>query len=197
VTIGVAIGVPVGDLVVMVLGTGAWQMALVVVLAMGVAVVLSSAQLLVIQAGVQSVFIVAFVATQDAALSRWLDAVVGGVLALVIGAVAPTSPVLRPRAEAARTVREVSSTLRDVVAAPRRTARMLADAALDQSRPGGPARRAAHRCVGGGGRRQAVALPPQPRAVGPRGVRPRRAPRPLRAQPAGARPPGVRRDHPT
>ena len=134
VTIGVAIGVLVGDLVVLVLGTGAWQMALVVVLAMSIAVVLSSGQLLVIQAGVQAVFIVALVADQSAALSRWLDALVGGVVALVIGAVAPTSPVNRPRAVAARTVREVSSTLRDVVAALRRRDRALADAALRQSR---------------------------------------------------------------
>lgn len=134
VTIGVAIGVLVGDLVVLVLGTGAWQMALVVVVAMGIAVVVSSGHLLVIQAGVQSVFIVALVADQSVAFSRWLDALVGGVVALVIGAVAPTSPVRRPRAEAARTVRDVSSTLRDVVAALRRRDRVLADAALNQSR---------------------------------------------------------------
>ncbi len=134
VTIGVAIGVLVGDLVVLVLGTGAWQMALVVVIAMSIAVVLSSGQLLVIQAGVQAVFIVALVADQSAALSRWLDALVGGVVALVIGAVAPTSPIRRPRAVAARTVRDVSSTLRDVVAALRRRDRALADAALRDSR---------------------------------------------------------------
>ena len=59
---------------------------------------LSSGQLLVIQAGVQSVFIVALVADQGVAVSRWLDAVVGGVVALVIGAVAPTSPLRRSRA---------------------------------------------------------------------------------------------------
>ncbi|HSF97180.1 MAG TPA: FUSC family protein [Ornithinibacter sp.] len=134
VTIGVAIGVLVGDLVVLVLGSGAWQMALVVVVAMSLAVVLSSGQLLVIQAGVQSVFIVALVADQSAAFSRWLDAVVGGVVALVIGAVAPTSPVRRPRQEAARTVREVSSTLRVVVTALHGRDRVLADAALNRSR---------------------------------------------------------------
>jgi uncharacterized membrane protein YgaE (UPF0421/DUF939 family) len=134
VTIGVAIGVLVGDLVVLVLGNGAWQMALVVVIAMSIAVVLSSGQLLVIQAGVQAVFIVALVADQSAALSRWLDALVGGVVALVIGAIAPTSPIRRPRAEAARTVRDVASTLRDVVAALRRRDRALAEAALRESR---------------------------------------------------------------
>ena len=33
--------------------------------------------------GVQSIFIVALVATESAAVSRWLDAVVGGAVALV------------------------------------------------------------------------------------------------------------------
>ena len=134
VTVGVAIGVLVGDLIVTVLGTGPWQMAVVVMVAMAIAIVVSSGQLLVIQAGVQSVFIVALVAGQSVALSRWLDAVVGGVVALVIGAVAPTSPVRRPRAEAARTVRAVSSTLRDVVAALRHRDRELASEALDAAR---------------------------------------------------------------
>ena len=108
VTIGVAIGVLVGDLVVARARHRRLADGLVVVIAMSIAVVLSSGQLLVIQAGVQSVFIVALVADQSAAFSRWLDALVGGVVALVIGAIAPTSPVRRPRAEAARTVRDVA-----------------------------------------------------------------------------------------
>ncbi|WP_392541937.1 aromatic acid exporter family protein [Oryzobacter telluris] len=134
VTVGVAIGVLVGDVIVLGLGNGAWQMAVVVVLAMSIAVVLSSGQLIVIQAGVQSVFIVALVANQTGAVSRWLDAVVGGVVALLIGAVAPTSPIRRPRAEAARMVRDVAATLRDVVAALRRRDRALATAALEEAR---------------------------------------------------------------
>jgi uncharacterized membrane protein YgaE (UPF0421/DUF939 family) len=134
VTVGVAIGVLVGDVIVMVLGSGAWQMALVVVLAMGIAVVVSSGQLLVIQAGVQSVFIVAFAADQSASFSRWLDAVVGGVVALAVGAIAPTTPVRRPRVLAARTAREIAATLRDVVAALRGRDRALASAALDGAR---------------------------------------------------------------
>ena len=100
---------------------------------MGIAVVVSSGQLLVIQAGVQSVFIVAFVADQSASFSRWLDAVVGGV-ALLVGAVAPTSPVRRPRVLAARTAREVATTLRDVVDALQRRDRVLATGALDRAR---------------------------------------------------------------
>ena len=110
-------------------------MAVVVVLAMAIAIVVSSGQLLVIQAGVQSVFIVALVASQSAAFSRWLDAVVGGLVALVIGVgrarrhrCAGHGP--RPPAPCAR----IASTLRDVVAALRRSDRVLASAALDGAR---------------------------------------------------------------
>jgi uncharacterized membrane protein YgaE (UPF0421/DUF939 family) len=112
--VGVAIGVLVGDVIVLVLGSGAWQMALVVVAAMAVAVVLSSGQLIVMQAGVQAVFIVAFVATTGEGISRWVDALVGGAVAIVIGTLAPTSPLTRPRAQAARTVRQVAAVLREV-----------------------------------------------------------------------------------
>ncbi len=134
ITVGVAVGVLIGDLVVRILGAGPLQMAFVVVLAMSVAVLLSSGQLIVIQAGVQSIFIVALVATESAAVSRWLDAVVGGVVALTIGALAPTSPVRRPREEAARIVKDVVVTLREVVAALRQQDAELAAAALERSR---------------------------------------------------------------
>jgi uncharacterized membrane protein YgaE (UPF0421/DUF939 family) len=134
VTVGVAIGVLVGDVIVLLLGGGGWQMALVVVAAMAIAVVVSSGQLIVMQAGVQAVFIVAFVATTGEGVSRWLDALVGGAVAIVIGAVAPTAPLSRPRAQAARTVRGVGSTLRDVARALRLRDTDLALAALEEAR---------------------------------------------------------------
>jgi uncharacterized membrane protein YgaE (UPF0421/DUF939 family) len=134
VAVGVAIGVLVGDVIVILLGSGAWQMALVVVAAMAIAVVVSSGQLLVMQAGVQAVFIVAFVATTGEGISRWVDALVGGVVAIVIGTIAPTSPLARPRAQAARTVRLVSAVLREVSTALDRRDRDLARAALDDAR---------------------------------------------------------------
>lgn len=134
VTAGVAIGVPVGDVIVVLLGSGGWQMAVVVVTAMGLAALVSSGQLLVIQAGVQAVFIVAFVASPGEGLSRWLDALAGGLVALVIGALAPTSPVARPRAVAAGTVRDIARTLEEVAAALRGRDVAAAAAALERAR---------------------------------------------------------------
>jgi uncharacterized membrane protein YgaE (UPF0421/DUF939 family) len=101
---------------------------------MAVAVAVSGAQLLVIQAGVQSVLIVALTPDGGAAVDRWLDAVVGGLVALVIGVVAPTTPVRRPRALAARTVRSVAEVLDAVVDALGRRDREAAEAALADAR---------------------------------------------------------------
>ncbi|GIL34623.1 aromatic acid exporter family protein [Phycicoccus sp. DTK01] len=134
VTVGVAIGVLVGDVTILLLGSGGLQMAFVVVAAMAIAIVISSGQLVVIQAGVQSVFIVAFAATTSTGVGRWLDALVGGLVALLIGAVVPTSPVARPRAEAARTVRAVARTLESVAEALRTGDVDLAREALDEAR---------------------------------------------------------------
>jgi uncharacterized membrane protein YgaE (UPF0421/DUF939 family) len=134
VAVGVAIGVLVGDVIVILLGSGGWQMALVVVTAMSIAVVVSTGQLVVMQAGVQAVFIVAFVATTGEGVNRWVDALVGGGVAIIIGAVAPTSPLARPRAEAARTIREITVVLRAVAAALRDRDPETAHAALEHSR---------------------------------------------------------------
>ncbi len=134
VAVGVAIGVLVGDVIVILLGSGAWQMALVVVAAMAIAVVISSGQLLVMQAGVQAVFIVAFVATTGEGISRWVDALVGGAVAIVIGTLAPTTPLGRPRAQAARTVRRVATVLREVAQGLDARDRELAAAALESAR---------------------------------------------------------------
>ena len=134
VSVGVAIGVLVGDVIVLLLGSGGWQMALVVVLAMSLGLLVSAGQLAVVQAGVQSVFIVAFASSTGEGLSRWLDALVGGAVALVIGTLAPTTPVIRPRAEAAATVRAVAATLREVAAALDRRDLDAAREALEDAR---------------------------------------------------------------
>ena len=58
ISIGVAVGVLVGDLFALVFGSGVWQIIVVLVLAMSVATLLSTRQLVIIQACVQSVIVV-------------------------------------------------------------------------------------------------------------------------------------------
>lgn len=97
-TIGVAIGILVGDLFVQVFGTGGWQILAVALIAMSLAVLIGAGQLLMMQAGIQGVLITLLVAGEGEAWSRWLDAVVGGGVALLIAVVAPMrSTTRRPR----------------------------------------------------------------------------------------------------
>lgn len=134
VAIGVAIGVFVGDVFVHFFGSGAWQIALVAILAMTIAVLFGAGTLLVSQAGVQSIIVTTLVAQPDVALSRWLDAVVGGCVALVAATIAPASPLRRPRQQAAVVVSELSAILATTARALRQRDADLATASLTRAR---------------------------------------------------------------
>ena len=112
VTIGVALGVFLADLLVLELGVGAWQLMLIVALAMSVAFLLDGGQLLVTQAAVQSIIVTALVPAPGDALVRWTDALIGGGVALVAATVVPAAPLRRPREQAAVVVRKIAALLR-------------------------------------------------------------------------------------
>jgi uncharacterized membrane protein YgaE (UPF0421/DUF939 family) len=112
VTVGVAVGVLVADLLVLALGTGWWQLALVVALAMTAALLLDAGGLLVTQAAVQAIIVTTLIPDPDQALIRWTDALVGGGVALVAATVVPAAPLRRPRERAAVVVRKIASLLR-------------------------------------------------------------------------------------
>lgn len=112
VTVGVAVGVLVADLLVIALGTGWWQLGVVVALALSTALLLDTGGLLVTQAAVQSIIVVTLLPQPDQALTRWTDALVGGVVALAAAAVVPRAPLRRPRESAAVVVRKIASLLR-------------------------------------------------------------------------------------
>ena len=112
VTIGVAVGVLIADLLVVQLGSGAWQLVLIVTLAMSAAFLLDGGQLLVTQAAVQSVVVSTLLPEPDAAFTRWTDALIGGAVALVAATVVPAAPLRRPREQAAVVVRKIAELLR-------------------------------------------------------------------------------------
>jgi uncharacterized membrane protein YgaE (UPF0421/DUF939 family) len=112
VTAGVAIGVFLGDLLVAGLGSGAWQIALIVGLSMTAAVMLDAGTLFVNQAAIQSLFVAALVPTTGDSLLRWTDALVGGAVALVAATVVPAAPLRRPREQAGAVLTKVAELLR-------------------------------------------------------------------------------------
>lgn len=112
VTLGVAIGVLVADLLVAAMGSGWWQLTLIVALAMTAAFLLDGGQLFVTQAAVQSIVVSTLLPDPDQGLIRWTDALVGGAVALVAATIVPAAPLRRPREQAALVVDKVAALLR-------------------------------------------------------------------------------------
>jgi uncharacterized membrane protein YgaE (UPF0421/DUF939 family) len=112
VTIGVAVGVFLADLIVAVIGTGGWQLTVIVALAMSTAVLLDGGQTFMMQAAVQSIVVATLIPGPGAAFTRWTDALIGGAVALVAATVVPAAPLRRPRERAAVVVRKVAGLLR-------------------------------------------------------------------------------------
>jgi uncharacterized membrane protein YgaE (UPF0421/DUF939 family) len=92
---GVAVGIAVGDLLIAVVGSGPLQLALVVMLAVVLALFLGSGVLLVNQAAASAVLITTlFPPSSGIYYARWVDALVGGVIALVVHAILlPVEPL--------------------------------------------------------------------------------------------------------
>lgn len=93
-------------------GIGVWQIMLVVFMATSVATWLGAQRLMMTQAAVQAATVMTLFPNPEAGLGRWLDAVIGGAVALVFATVAPTGPLHRPRLQAAQVLQEAAATLR-------------------------------------------------------------------------------------
>lgn len=92
---GVALGILTGDLLIGVIGVGAWQLAIMVLLAILVAAFLGRSPALVVQAGATAVLIGTLTPlVPNLELPRLADALVGGGVALVVTAVLlPLNPL--------------------------------------------------------------------------------------------------------
>jgi uncharacterized membrane protein YgaE (UPF0421/DUF939 family) len=133
VVVGVAIGVAVGDLFRVVFGVGWWQVTVVVLAAMVVALLLGAGQLMVTQAAAQGVVVTAIVAPHGP-FDRWIDALIGSLIALVLTLVAPSKPLREPRRLAAAALRELADILDATFTAVTEGDRQAADEALAQAR---------------------------------------------------------------
>jgi uncharacterized membrane protein YccC len=93
-TLGVAFGVALADLLVSVLGVGAVQAGAVVLLAMGLAVFLGGGDLGVKEAAISAIIIMITFHSSQAGfpIERFLEALIGGGTALVVNALLPVNP---------------------------------------------------------------------------------------------------------
>ncbi|MFC7623699.1 aromatic acid exporter family protein [Microlunatus sp. GCM10028923] len=134
VAIGVAVGVLVGDLFVIAFGTGPVQIILVCAIAMSLATLLGAGNLMIIQAGVQSIIVITLTPMPGQGVNRWLDAVTGCAIALLLATIAPSAPLRLPRLVAAKILQEFAATLDAAAEALRTGDEEGGDAVLVQAR---------------------------------------------------------------
>lgn len=112
---GVTVGIGVGDLIVSLIGTGPWQIAFVVAIAMGTAVALNSGPIFSMQAGNSAVLVATLLPPGGTGgTDRMVDALVGGLVGIAVVALIPTHPVRRARRNAAEILATAANVLRKV-----------------------------------------------------------------------------------
>ena len=113
--IGVVVGVGLGDLLIAQIGSGPWQIAVVVIIAMSAAVFLDRGALVGTQAASSAILVATLLPPGSAGgYERMVDAAVGGAVALLFMAIMPVHPLKRVRREAASLLGVASSVLAEV-----------------------------------------------------------------------------------
>ncbi len=133
--LGVAVGIAVADLIVVLTGTGIWQLMLVVGLAVTGALLLGGGTITVNQAAVSAV-LVATLPVPDTAqsLDRFIDALIGSGVALLANSITPADPIRIARRHLEPLLSDLSGVLIDVADALQTTSIADAEEALNRAR---------------------------------------------------------------
>ncbi|NUR92459.1 MAG: aromatic acid exporter family protein [Nonomuraea sp.] len=133
--VGVSLGVGVGDLLVSWIGSGPWQLALTVALAMTVAVLLNSGALFIAQAGSSAVLVTSLLPQEGTGgLDRMADALTGGVIGIAAVALLPASPFTIAAKHASEVLDALSTVLEKTAVSIERHDAELAAEALEEAR---------------------------------------------------------------
>lgn len=132
---GVAIGILVGDLFISLVGEGAWQIMVVVALAMLVAVFLDDGPLVPMQAASSAALVATLLPPGGVAgFHRAIDALIGGLVGILVGALLPVNPASRARRDAAGVLATVRDAARQLATGLRERDEELIAAALESGR---------------------------------------------------------------
>jgi uncharacterized membrane protein YgaE (UPF0421/DUF939 family) len=131
--IGVSVGIAIADMLVAVIGTGAWQIAVVVALAMFGATLVGGGPLLASQAAASAVLVATLQPPEGAFdFARAVDAATGAAVALVVGSLLlPVDPLRMVRAGAGPVIDELAAALDHIARAVSERDEAEADAAIE------------------------------------------------------------------
>jgi uncharacterized membrane protein YccC len=134
-TFGVAVGLMVADLLVLLIGTGAARIGVVVLLAMAAAVFFGGRPLLVNQAAISALLVVVLQPPHDVFdPARFLDALVGGGVALAVNYLFPINPERLVERAARPIFDELTAVLEEIAAALKDGNRERTERALARAR---------------------------------------------------------------
>ncbi|MFS8098291.1 FUSC family protein [Lentzea alba] len=116
--VGVSVGVGVGDALIGWIGSGPWQIALVVGLAMSGAVLLDGGSVIALQAGSSAVLVATLLPpSAGGGFDRMIDALTGGLVGLAVAALLPANPVTVAQRQLKALTNTLSSALRNIAEA--------------------------------------------------------------------------------
>lgn len=115
-SLGCILGVLVGDLLFLGLGTSPWQITVMVAVAMAVAALFSKSPLVSNQVAIGTVLVATIMppGSDVTGIDRTLDALVGSVIGLLVVALIPNSPLSTVRQEVSNALSLAASVLSDV-----------------------------------------------------------------------------------
>ncbi|MDY6049170.1 MAG: FUSC family protein [Corynebacterium sp.] len=115
IVIGASLGVGMGDLIISQIGSGAWQIAAAVAVSLLLAIFIDDSVLVTNQTAIGAVLIATIMPPgTSGGFDRMGDALVGGVVGLIVVGLIPTSPFRNARQEVGRILGTVSSVCEDV-----------------------------------------------------------------------------------
>ncbi|WP_342023143.1 FUSC family protein [Arthrobacter citreus] len=132
--IGCTLGITIGELLLHLLGTGLWQAAVVLFLSVMLARFLDRGVIFTTQLGLQSLLVVLLPAPDGGVFTRSLDAIVGGLFALLVTMLAPRDPRREPQANVRDLLHELSAVLRQCAEAVAKSDSTIAWHALVRAR---------------------------------------------------------------
>ena len=144
---GVVLGLTVAVLLIGLIGTGTWQIGVLVVLAMAAAVALGGGELLVVEAGVSAILLVALDpgAADGFSADRIVEGAIGGAVALAVSSfLFPPDPALGPGRAAQAVFAELGRALERLAVALETRDPGVAEHALNDARAIDPLMRTVH-----------------------------------------------------
>jgi uncharacterized membrane protein YgaE (UPF0421/DUF939 family) len=132
--VGVLIGIALSEVLLMVVGKGLWQIALVLFVTLLVARFFSPSSAFAAAAATQSMLVMLLPDPDGGAFVRSIDGAVGGAVALLVTAIVPRDPVGLARHDARRLFDEVDRAFAALVGALRTDDAPRADDALERLR---------------------------------------------------------------